>query len=96
VDFSVLCLFTKPSVPDIRKHLLSQDFDDQPRRQTYRELIAKGTLSAGYASEDGVGLHYVGTQLHEAVTIRPAARAWWVEADDAGGYTDRAVVPRAL
>jgi peptidase E len=173
VDFSVLCLFTQPSVPDIRKHLLSQDvilveggsvvnlvavwrahglvdvmrecweagvvlagasagslcwhqggptdsfghsldcfseglgflpfsngvhddFDDQPRRQTYRELIAKGTLSAGYASEDGVGLHYVGTQLHEAVTIRPAARAWWVEADGAGGYTERTVVPRAL
>ncbi|MHB1474074.1 MAG: Type 1 glutamine amidotransferase-like domain-containing protein [Dermatophilaceae bacterium] len=51
------------------------DFDDQPRRQIYRDLIANGTLSAGYASEDGVGLHYAGTQLHEAVSIRPAARA---------------------
>ena len=173
VDFSVLRLFTQPSVPDIRRHLLSQDvilveggsvvnllavwrahglsqimrecweagvvlagasagslcwhqggptdsfgdsldpfteglgflpfsngvhddFDDQPRRAIYRDLIANGTLSAGYASEDGVGLHYVGTQLHEAVTIRPAARAWWVEADGAGGYSERTIVPRVL
>jgi peptidase E len=72
------------------------DFDDQPRRQTYRDLIAKGTLSAGYASEDGVGLHYVGTQLHEAASIRPSARAWWVEADGAGGYTEEPIVPRVL
>jgi hypothetical protein len=72
------------------------DFDDQPRRQIYREMIANGTLSAGYASEDGVGLHYVGVQLHEAVSIRPAARAWWVETDGAGGYTERSIVPRVL
>jgi peptidase E len=173
VDFSVLRLFNQPSVPDIRKHLLSQDvilveggsvvnlvavwrahglpqimrecweagvvlagasagslcwhqggptdsfgdsldpfteglgflpfsngvhddFDDQPRRQIYRDMIARGTLSAGYATEDGVGLHYVGTRLHEAVTIRPATRAWWVEADGAGGYTERSIVPRVL
>lgn len=72
------------------------DFGDQPRRQIYRNLIARGTLPAGYASEDGVGLHYVGTQLHEAVTIRPAARAWWVESDGSGGYSERPIEPRAL
>ena len=72
------------------------DFDEQPRRQTYRDLIADRKLAAGYASEDGVGLHYVGTQLHEAVTIRPGARAWWVEADGAGGYTEQSIVPRLL
>lgn len=43
-----------------------------------------------------MGLRYVGTQLHEAVTIRPAARAWWVEADGAGGYIQRSIVPRVL
>lgn len=72
------------------------DFDDQPRRRTYRDWVAKGTLSAGYASEDGVGLHYVGTQLHEAVSIRAAARAWWVESDGAGGYMERLITPRVL
>lgn len=156
VDLSVLTLFTQPSVPDIRSHLLSQDlifvegrsvtnlmaiwrihglpdilrecwdtgvvlagasagslcwhvggptdsfgdslapftdglallpfsngvhddFTDQPRRQIYRDLVARGQLPAGYASEDGVGLHYIDSTLHEAVTLRPNATAWRVE-----------------
>ena len=72
------------------------DLGDQPRRQIYRDLIADLTLPAGYASGDGVGLHYVGTQFHEAVTVRPGARAWWVEADGAGGYTEQSIAPRVL
>lgn len=72
------------------------DFTDQPRRDIYRELVAKGALDSGYATEDGVGLHYVGAGLHEAVTIRPEAKAWRVEADTAGGYRQEPVTPRML
>ena len=70
------------------------DLDDQPRRSVYREMVAQGRLAAGYATEDGVGLHYVGTALHEAVSILPGKRAWRVDPDGAGGYTEQAVVPR--
>ena len=156
VEFSALTLFTQPSVPDIREHLLAQDlifveggsvanlmavwrihglrpilrecwesgvvlsgvsagsicwhlggptdsfsdaldpFDDgigmlpysngvhddfpgQPRRETYRQQVAAGVCAPGYASEDGVGLHYIDTELHEAVTIVEGKTAWWVE-----------------
>lgn len=72
------------------------DFDDQPRRAVFRDLVASGTVPAGYASEDGVGLHYVGTSLHEAVTLRAGSRAWWVEGDGAGGYVEQAVRARLL
>lgn len=72
------------------------DLADQPRRPVYRELVAKGELAAGYATEDGVGLHYVGTKLREAVTILPGKRAWRVEPDGQGGYTERAVSPRLI
>ena len=173
VDFSVLTLFTQPSVQDVRRHLLEQDvllvdggsvvnllavwrahaldavmrecweagvvlvgasagsicwhlggptdsyrdaldpcrdglgllpfsngvhddFPEQPRRATYRRLVATGTLPAGYASEDGVGLHYVGTELSEAVTVRRGSRAWWVEPGDDGGHVERAVETRYL
>lgn len=72
------------------------DFDDQPRRQVYRELVAAGTLDAGYASEDGVGLHYVGASLHEAVTLRPRSQAWWVEPDGGGGWHEKAIGARAI
>jgi len=72
------------------------DFVDQPRRDNYRALVGAGTLGAGYASEDGVGLHYVGTALHEAVTLRSRSRAWWVEPDGAGGWREDAVPAKSL
>jgi peptidase E len=172
VDLSVLTLFTKPSVPDVRAHLLAQDvllvgggsvvnlmavwqahglapvmrdcwaagvvlagwsagslcwhrggptdsfgdslavfagglgllpysngvhdaLGDQPRRRAYREYVASGALPAGYATEDGVGLHYRGTELHEAVTMRDGARAWWVEPAP-GGFRDEPITPRRI
>jgi hypothetical protein len=61
------------------------DFADQPRRRSYRDLIASSTLAGGCATEDGVGLHYVGTALHEAVSVVAGKRAWRVEPDGAGG-----------
>jgi peptidase E len=72
------------------------DLTGQPRRSVYRSLVAAGELSGGYATEDGVGLHYLGTELAEAVTARPGARAWRVEPDGAGGWTERPVTPRQI
>jgi peptidase E len=72
------------------------DLADQPRRQVYRELVASGQLLGGYATEDGVGLHYVGTRLHEAVSILEGKQAWRVEPDGKGGYAEQVVIPRLL
>lgn len=171
VAFSALTLFTQPSVPDVRAHLLAQDavlveggsvvnllavwrahgldailreawaagivlmgasagsicwhlggptdsfgdglapvtnglgllpfsngvhddFDDQPRRARYREWVASGELPAGYASEDGVGLHYVGTELHEAVTVRDGSTAWRVDPDGDAGWREQRLPTR--
>lgn len=141
VDFSVLTLFTQPSVPDVEAHLMEQDvllvgggsvvnlmaiwrahglarvmrecweagvvlagwsagslcwLDDQPRRRVYREYVASGELPAGYATEDGVGLHYIGIELHEAVAMRDGAQAWWVAPAPDGGYRDEPIPTRGL
>jgi peptidase E len=173
VDLSVLTLFTQPSVPDLRAHLLAQDVilveggsvvnlmaiwrahglreimrecweagvvlaggsagslcwyrggptdsfrdgldpftdgigllpasngvhDDsaaQPRREVYRRMVADGTLDAGYATEDGVGLHYVDTGLQEAVSMLAGKRAWRVQPDGSGGYTEAPVPARPI
>lgn len=173
VSFSVLKLFTQPSVPDVRGHLLAQDliyveggsvvnlaavwrahglpeimrecwdagvvlagpsagslcwhlggptdsfgdaldpftdglgflpysngvhddFDEQPRRVTYRRMVADGTFPAGYASEDGVALRYIGTEFREAVTIVDGKKAWYVEPDGHGGYIETAIEPRRI
>lgn len=75
---------------------LSDDFTEQPRRHFYRQLVASGALPAGYASEDGVGLHYVGTEPRQAVTIRSGSKAWWVEADGSGGHQEGPLTPRQI
>jgi len=173
IEFSVLRLFTQPSVPDVRGHLVSRDvllveggsvvnmmaiwrahglaevmrdcwdagvvlagwsagsmcwhlggptdsfsdaldpfidglallpysngvhddFDGQPRQHVYRRLVAEQILPAGYASEDGVGLHYVGTDLSEAVSVVPGKQAWWVEPAPDGGFRQRAIEARPI
>ena len=50
---------------------------EERRRPRYRELIENG-FPEGIAADDGVGLHYVGTELAEAVTCRPGAAAYHV------------------
>ena len=69
---------------------------DGAGRPAGREYVASGELPAGYATEDGVGLHYIGTELHEAVAMRDGAQAWWVEASPGGGYHDEPIRPRRL
>jgi len=43
---------------------------EQQRRPLYHALIADGTLPPGYATDDGVGLIYQGTELVEVVADR--------------------------
>jgi len=47
------------------------------RRPRYRDLVADG-FPPGLAADDGVGLHFVGTELQEVVTCRPGAAAYRV------------------
>ena len=50
---------------------------EERRRPRYRELI-DGGFPEGLAADDGVGLHFVGTELAEVVTCRPDATAYRV------------------
>jgi dipeptidase E len=50
---------------------------EELRRPRYRELVGAG-FPTGIAADDGVGLHYLGTELHEIVTCRPGASAYRV------------------
>jgi peptidase E len=53
---------------------------EERRRPRYRELV-DGGFPEGLAADDGVGLHFVGTELHEVVTCRPGAAAYRVTRD---------------
>ena len=69
---------------------------EERRRPLYQSLVADGTLAPGTAADDGVGLHYVGTELVEAVADRPDAYAWSVRPDGAGGAVESQIVPRRV
>ena len=55
-------------------------YDSEPqRRPLFQSLIADGTLPAGYATDDGVGVLYRDTEFVEAVTERDGKAAYRVE-----------------
>jgi dipeptidase E len=51
---------------------------EELRRPVYRRFVDEG-FPPGYAADDGVGLHFVGTDLVETVTSREGATAYRVE-----------------
>jgi peptidase E len=64
------------------------------RRPTDQRAVADG-LPAGYAAEDAVALHFVGTDLAEIVSARPVARAYRVERQG-DSVVETPLVPRYL
>ncbi len=52
------------------------------RRPAYHHLVVNGALPSGYAADDGVGLHFFGTQLAQIVSSRVDARAYEVRLSD--------------
>jgi dipeptidase E len=51
-------------------------YDGEAKRQAaFQRFIARGA-PAGYAADDGVGLHFEGTRLREVVSSRPNALAY--------------------
>jgi peptidase E len=57
---------------------------EQQRRPAFHRLIGDGTLPAGYATDDGVGILYRGTEFVEAVREVDDAAAYWVTRSDSG------------
>jgi peptidase E len=70
------------------------DSEDQ-RRPLFQRLIAQGVLPDGYATDDGVGLVYSGTELVEAVSEMKGKGAYRVERLNDGAIEER-IEPRLL
>jgi peptidase E len=66
------------------------------RRPLYHRLVAEGRLPAGFATDDGVGLVYRGTELVEAVADRPGKAAYRVERGGDGTAVETRIEPRRL
>ena len=53
---------------------------EELRRPVYTKLVAEG-FPPGVAADDGVGVHYVGDEQTEVVTVREGAQAYRVDAE---------------
>ena len=69
---------------------------EDERRPLYHRLIADGTLPDGYATDDGVGLIYRGTELVEAVADQPDCFAYSVRRGADGRVEENVIEPRRL
>jgi dipeptidase E len=71
-------------------------YDSEPeRRPTYQRAVADGTLGPGIGTDDGVGLHFEGTELVRVVSERPGAAAYRVERHE-GAVRETRIEPDAL
>jgi peptidase E len=71
-------------------------YDGEPfRRPTYQRLVAEG-FPAGYAADDAAGLHFVGTELLEAISAREGSGVYAVAAGGDGAAVETAVPCRML
>ena len=51
------------------------------RQPSYTRFVGGGEMLPGYATDDGVALHYTGTELHRVISWIPGGRAFCVERD---------------
>ena len=61
----------------------------------YHELVKTGALPDGLAADNGVALHFTGTDLLEAVSTHPNERAYRVALVN-GEVQETAITPRLL
>jgi peptidase E len=69
---------------------------EEQRRPLFQSLVADGTLPAGYATDDGVGLLYRGTEMVEALSEKKGKAAWYVERGPDGAAVEMRIEPRLL
>jgi peptidase E len=73
----------------------SPHYDNEAeRRPLTQRLVADGVLPDGYATEDGTGLVFFGTELHEAITEIPGKTAYSLRRD--GATVREAAIPTRL
>jgi peptidase E len=68
---------------------------EEQRRPLFQKLIASGEIPAGYATDDGVGIVYHGTDFVEAVTEVRGKGAYHVVGDEGQAVEER-IEPRVL
>ena len=71
-------------------------YDAEPARRVEYHGAMRAGMGPGYACDDGAALHFIGQELAHAVSSRPSARAFRVEARGAGRVNETELGVRYL
>jgi peptidase E len=75
---------------------LAVHYHDEPdRREAFVDAISAG-MAPGYGAGDSAALHFVGKELHAAISSKPKARAAFVAPGDDGIAVERELAVRYL
>lgn len=66
------------------------------RRPLFQKLIADGVLPDGYATDDGVNIHYTNTEFTEALSDTPEKLAYYVHRQEDGSIKEDVIQPVLL
>jgi peptidase E len=69
---------------------------EEQRRPAIHRLIGDGTLPDGYASDDGTGLVFEGTELTDCITQTDGATTWRLTRRPDGSVSEVALPTRLL
>ncbi|QSR25089.1 peptidase E [Nocardioides aromaticivorans] len=69
---------------------------EEQRRPLFQKLVGDGVLAPGYATDDGVGVLYRGTEFVEAFTEVDGKAAYFVDRADDGGVVETRLETRRL
>jgi dipeptidase E len=62
-------------------------YDGEPlRKSCFHRFVSEKSMAGGYAADDWVGLHFVGSKLHQVVSAKPNANAYEVSRNNDGTH----------
>ncbi len=70
--------------------------EEKGRREGFIDAVSCGEMPAGYGAGDSAALHFVGSELFDVVSSRPAARASFVARGEAGTAIEQELPVRYL
>ena len=72
-------------------------YDSEPgRRPLYHELVGERALPWGYATDDGVAIHYSDGELERVISDRAGAAAYRVTPREGGGVLEERIEPQLV
>jgi len=69
---------------------------EEQRRPLFQKLVQEGVLPDGYATDDGVCIHYINESFHKAVSDTEGKHAYSVYKDASGTVREDKIVPELL